>query len=104
MSEETKSAPGPVKVKLSKPISVGEKQIEEIALDFDAVTGADIIFCVNEATARKGAVLSYMIDTEVHLQLAAKLSGIGRETLVKLRARDFNKVIGPVQSFFLEQD
>jgi hypothetical protein len=104
MSDQEKPAAAPTKVKLSRPITVGEKQIEEIALDFDAVTGADIIFCVNEATAMKGAVLSYVIDTEVHVQLAAKLSGIGRAELLKLRARDFNKVIGPVQSFFLEQD
>jgi hypothetical protein len=104
MGDETQPSAGAVKVKLSKPITFGDKQVEEIALDFDAVTGADIIFCVNEATAKKGAVLSYVIDTEVHLQLAAKLSGIGREVLLKLRARDFNKVIGPIQAFFLDQD
>jgi hypothetical protein len=91
-------------VKLTKPITVGDKTIDEVKLDVEAITGGDIMFCVNEAAARKGVVVSYPIDPEVHLQMAAKLTGLDREVLTKISGRDFNAIIGPVRDFFLGTD
>lgn len=92
------------KVKLSAPVTVGDKQVDELELDLSKVTGADIMFCVNEAAAKKGVVVAYRVDQEVHLQLAAKLSGVGREVLLKLPGKDFNKVLAVASAFFLEED
>lgn len=92
------------KVTLSKPITVDGKQVSEIELNLDAVTGADIMFCVSEASAAKGLVVNYRVDAEVHLQLAARVTGIAREQLLKIAGRDFNRLMAPVQGFFLGAD
>lgn len=92
------------KVKLSAPITVGDKQVDELELDLSKITGADIMLCINEAAAKKGVVVAYHLDSEVHLQLAARVSGVGRELLLRLPARDFNRVLAVTSAFFLEQD
>jgi hypothetical protein len=92
-----------VKIKLSKPLSVGDKSIEEVDIDLDALTGADIEFCVREAVGAKGeAVIAYEIDTEFHMQVVAKLTGIAREAFSRLPARDYTMVVRPVRTFFLD--
>lgn len=92
------------KVKLSKPVTIGDKTIDEVEIDVDQITGADIMMCIREAAAINGVVVSYAIDPEVHLQMACKLGGIDRAVVMRLPGRDFNRLIAPVRSFFLESD
>lgn len=92
-------------VKLSKPVTVGDKTVEEIDLGLDALTGADVEMCVREAVAAKGEpIFLHRIDIEFHAQVASKLSGISRNGLRGLPARDYEALIGPVESFFLGLD
>jgi len=87
-------------VKLSKALIVGDKQIDTITMDLDALTGADIDFAVREATAAKGEVVRVLIlDHEFHIQLAAKASGVDAALLKKLPARDYVEVATTVQGF-----
>jgi len=89
-----------MKIALSKPITVGEKSLEALDLDLDALTGADIDFCVREATAFKGESVRVLVtDTELHIQIAAKASGIPAEAIKRLPARDYVEVATTVQAF-----
>jgi hypothetical protein len=90
-----------MKVKLKKPITVGDKQVDEIDLSkLEDTTGADIDFAVREAAAAKGEVVRVIvIDHEVHIQLAARATGIPVEALKKLRSSDYVEVATAVQNF-----
>jgi hypothetical protein len=90
-----------MKIELKKPLIVGDKTITEVSIDTDAITGKDIMFCIREAGAAGGVVVSYRTDTEVHLQMAAKLSGLDRDVIESMKGTDFINVLKPVQDFFL---
>jgi len=91
-------------IPLKKPVKIGDKTVSEVNLDFDSLTGADIMFCVSEAAAQKGVVVSYVLDTEVHLQLVMKLSGLSRNALLEGPAADLNKMLAAASAFFLDTD
>ena len=93
-----------VTVALKTPIKVGEKEIAEVKIDVDEITGEHIMFAIAEATAVKGPIVSYPIDTEVHVQMACKLSGLDRASLMKMKGKDFSSVVDPVRHFFLSMD
>ena len=96
---------GPTIVKLSNPLEHDGKTISEISLDLESLTGADIEVCVREAGAAGGQVIvAYEIDTEVHAQIASRLSGLGRDVFRKMHARDYRKVMSPIRAFFLDSD
>ena len=91
-----------MKIKLKKPLNLGDKgDIDEIDLStLDGLSGADIDFCVREASAAKGEVVRVIVlDHEVHIQLAAKATGISVAALKKLRASDYVEVATAVQNF-----
>jgi hypothetical protein len=89
---------------LSKSVKVGEGDdavtFDVIELDLDALTGADIEFCVREAAAQKGEnVRVLVIDIDFHMQVAAKASGVPVEAFKRLPARDYVEVQTVVQAF-----
>ncbi len=93
-----------MKVHLSKPLVLGEgdaaKTLEELDLNLDALTGADVDLCVREASAAKGELVRVLVtDLDFHMQIAAKASGIGVAVLQKLSARDYVEVATTVQGF-----
>lgn len=99
-----------MKVTLKKPITVGEgeakKTISEIDLaGLDSLTGADIDFCVREASAAKGESVRVLVtDHELHAQIAAKASGVPIDALKKVSARDYVEVVTAVQAFLTSSD
>jgi hypothetical protein len=69
-------------------------------LDFDALTGKDIDFCVRQATQRKGELVRVLaIDHEFHVQVASKMCGVGVDALKSLAASDYVEVVTAVQGF-----
>lgn len=93
-----------MKVTLAKPLTIGEGEsatkLEVIDMDLEALTGADILFCTREAEAAMGQRVTVIVmDQELHIQLAAKASGVSRASLLKLRAPDYVEVVTAVQAF-----
>lgn len=93
-----------MKVRLSKPLVLGEgdakKEITELDLNLDALTGADVDFCVREASAAKGELVRVLVtDLDFHMQVAAKSSGLAVDVLRTLSARDYVEVATAVQGF-----
>lgn len=94
-----------MKVKLSKPIKVGDKEIAEVTLDVDALTGADIDQCFREASVAGGGGFTIEeCDKELHAQVAAKLSGLDRALFRTMNGRDYIALLKPIRSFFLGAD
>jgi hypothetical protein len=90
------------KIKLTKPLTVDGKTIDEVDLSgLDALTGADIEFCIGQAEETKaGVMLMFELDTEFHAEVASKVTGIPRKQLREMGAKDYAKIIRPVRSFF----
>jgi hypothetical protein len=97
-------------ITLKRPVTVGDgeakKTIDSVSLDgLDALTGADILFCRREATAKTGLPIFYgALDDAYRLEIAAKVSGVGVDTLLKLWAPDFEEVDATVKSFLMGLD
>ncbi len=98
------------KIKLRKPITVGEgagaKTIDIVDLDkLEELTGADVLYCRREAMAKTGTPAVYgPLDDAYRLEVAAKVSGIGAAQLTRLSLRDFEAVDRVVKNFLLDSD
>jgi hypothetical protein len=96
---------GPAKIKLKRPLKVGNGEVVEIKLDLESLTGADIDMCISETIATKhNAVVLCEFDTEFHAQVAAKLSGIDRALFRSMDGGDYVRLLGPIRAFFLGSD
>lgn len=89
------------KVKLSKPVNLDGQKIEEINLDLDSLTGADVI-AINKQLKAKGERFN-VLDQETLTEVAAKASNMIPEDLQKLSMFDFTEVNGHVQLFLMGQ-
>jgi hypothetical protein len=92
------------KTQLSKTETSGEGEkavsVEFLDMDLEALTGADVEFCVREAGSAKGMVVAVLVtDLDFHIQVASKASGVAIADLRRLGARDFVEVATAVQSF-----
>ncbi|NCU30038.1 phage tail assembly protein [Candidatus Saccharibacteria bacterium] len=88
-------------IKLSKPYEFEGKKITELTLDFEALSGRDIIAVETEASSIAGRpVLD--IDKTYQACLAAKAAGVVYDLILGLPAKDFIRVIGPAQNFLLD--
>lgn len=89
-------------VKLKSPITVGDKTLDELKCDFDALTGADMIFCEHEAYRKKGSpVLFPDGDASFRLEVLAKASGIDAGALQTMKAPDFREADRAVFNFLM---
>jgi len=94
------------KVPLTKPLIIGDgdakKTLTEISMDLDALTGADVQFCMREAAAAKGEmVMVAVFDVDLHTQIASKASGIAVADFGRMGARDYIEVVTKVQGFLM---
>jgi hypothetical protein len=98
------------KFTLKKPVEIGEgeskKTITEIDLTgLDQVTGADINKCIREAQSAKGELVRVLaLDVDLHMQIAALVSGHSMTVMNKLGGRDYVEVATLVQNFLTGSD
>lgn len=92
-------------VKLSRPLKVEGKELLELVLDLDKLTGVDVDSCLIEAASAAGMpVLIKQADTGFHAQMAALACGMPVELLRSLSARDYIRVTEAVQGFLAASD
>lgn len=89
-------------VKLSKPITIDGQLIESIDLNFENLTGKDILAIDKELRARNSQFSVYDIESQV--LVVSKISGIIPDDLEKLHAPDFLDVTSRVTLFLLNLD
>lgn len=88
-------------IKLSKPITVGDKQIDEITLDTDRITGNAIINAERETMPMRGGipVVTVRADQLILAALAATATGLDLATIGRLPGNVFVTLTEAVQLF-----
>lgn len=100
--EEIKQA-GTV-IKLSRPISWEETEYKELVLDFDRLSGDDIMAIESDfmdyIKGQKNVFVQFKGEHPgYHAVVAARAAGVNPFMLKKLTARDFLKVTGAAKDF-----
>lgn len=97
------SVDGSKKLSTTEKVGEGEDATSIEILDFaglETLTGADIEQCVREAQNFKGEVVRVLAtDLDLHIQVAAKATGVAVNDLRRLGAKDFVEVATIVQGF-----
>ncbi|MFJ2044523.1 hypothetical protein ACIOBL_13000 [Paenibacillus taichungensis] len=93
-----------VVVKLSQPILWEEVEHKEFHLNFDDLSGDDMIDVEGEfidfIAGKKNVLISMKVDHPAyHAVLAAKAAGVHPNIMKKLKAPDFVKVTGASKRF-----
>lgn len=88
-------------MKLRKPLAVGDKTLDELAFDFDKLTGVDAELAATEANIARGGVPVQVLSLDPHfqLQIASRASGVAVENLRKIGVIDYLAVLQAVQGF-----
>ncbi|GMQ64340.1 phage tail assembly protein [Vallitalea maricola] len=87
---------------LKKPIKFEDIDYKELKVDFDKLTGQDIIAAEKEAQSLNNALM--MMETSKIYQaiIFAKASGISVDAVMKFYAKDFTRATVKAQTFLME--
>ncbi len=97
---------------LSRPIKFEDKTYTSLNLDFEKLTGADILAVDREiknkamSTGSQSDLISFSPGTDVKYQAAivAKAAGVYIGLMEELSAKDFMRVCQRAQNFLLSMD
>lgn len=89
------------KIKLTKAIMVKGVETKEVELDFDKLTGKQLIQAEREVRLKGDQTPSVFLSMNFQAAIAAKLIGILVDDLEDLPATDFRNLVVPVASFLL---
>lgn len=92
-----------ISIKLKKPVTVKGKPVTDITLDFDKLTGNDMIQAEKEARALGSGEASVFCSMRYQAIIAAKVIGCPVDELLELGAADFKNITQPAASFLLGQ-
>ena len=88
-------------IKLRKPVKWEDKELSEIVLDLDGLTGDDLAAAETEMAASGIVPVFVDVSKRYHMHVAAKAAGVSVELLGKLKAPDATKVCMAVQNFLM---
>lgn len=89
------------KIKLTKAIMVKGVETKEVELDFDKLTGKQLIQAEREVRLKGDQTPSMFLSMNFQAAIAAKLIGIPVDDVEDLPATDFRNLVVPVASFLL---
>lgn len=92
------------KVKLSKPIKIDGKEINEINLNLSSLSGWDIIEADRQVRMRGATGLNPLFSQDGLLFVASRACGIKYDDLLQLNAPDFLELTLRVQNFLMGLD
>ena len=86
---------------LTKPVNIGGKEVSEISMDFDTLTGNDLIKAESEARAMGDNTPLITASMRYQAAVAARALQCPADDMLALGAKDFTKVIAAVTRFLL---
>ena len=89
-----------ITIKLSQEVEFEGKKYTELSMDYDKLTGRDIMSAEKEASVVAGRPV-VDVDKTYQAVLAAKASGVVSDMIFNLPAKDFVSVVGTAQDFLL---
>lgn len=95
-----------MRVPLSKPVKVGDKEVSELELVLEPLTGADAMKLAMLAAQKRGTpfAIDLRIDEFFHVEVAAQASGMDSAAVQNLPIKDFLAVTGAVRDFLVGAD
>lgn len=105
MVGETKELNGSeVVITLKKPFEYTGMRIEALVLDFESLTGEDMIKIESEMQATGQMAWAPELSQSLQCKLAARAAGVGSDVIEHLPLKEFNAVTSAVRSFLLNMD
>lgn len=89
-----------MEIEISKPIMVNGEKVKEFELDFDKITGRDLVQAEIEARAKGDHTPAIFLSMQYQMIVAAKAIGVKYDDLLELPAADCKKIIDST-AFFL---
>lgn len=90
------------KVKLTKPLKIAGKEVTEVELDVEALSGRDLTLAERESRAMGDNAASMFVSMNFQAIVAAKLLKVPVDDILDLPTADFKKLVVPVMRFFLD--
>jgi hypothetical protein len=90
-----------MKITLKKPLKVKGKEVTTVILDFDGITGNDLIDAERALRALGDTSPSAYLSMKYHAILAARLLGVPLDDILEMNAVDFRNVTVAVAGFLL---
>lgn len=88
-------------IKLKKPVTVKGKPVNEVNIDFEKLTGNDMIQAEKEARAMGVGEASVLASMKYQAIIAAKAIGCPVDDLFELGAVDFKNITKEAAGFLL---
>lgn len=88
-------------IKLKEPVKVKGKETKILQLDFDKLTGNDMIQAEAEARALHVGEASVFASMKFQAVIAAKATGCAVDDIFAMNASDFKALVTPVVNFLL---
>lgn len=88
-------------IKLKTPLKVKDSTVTEVDLNFDTITGQDLVTAEKEVRAMGDTTPSVFLSMRFHAAVAAKLIGVPVDDILALPVADFQKLVMPVGNFLL---
>lgn len=85
-----------------KPFEYEGRTYTELTLDFEGLTGRDMLAIENEMQAMSQYALAPEISASFQCKMAARAAGIGSDVLEAMPLKDFNKITGAARRFLLD--
>ncbi len=90
-----------MKIALKQPFKVKDKEVTEIELDFEKLTGKQLTDAEKEARSMGDTTPSVFLSMQYHSVIAAKLIGVPVDDILAMNAVDYKNVMVQVATFFL---
>ena len=91
-------------IKLTQEYTFGAKTYKEFELNFDSLTGRDLILLENEFKERKKGYSIKEQEDAWYITVASKVLDIKYGDLLNLKAKDFVQLVVTVRNFLLISD
>lgn len=89
-------------VKLKTSLKIKDQTMNEVSLNFDNITGNDLVAAESEVRAMGDQTPSVFLSMRFQAAVAAKLIGVPVDDVLALPVPDFRKLVLPVANFLLE--
>lgn len=88
-------------VKLKTSLKIKDQTVNEVSLNFDNITGNDLVAAESEVRAMGDQTPSVFLSMRFQAAVAAKLIGVPVDDVLALPVPDFRKLVLPVANFLL---
>lgn len=88
-------------IKLKKPLAVKGKELKELNLDFDKLTGNDLVQAEREVRAMGEKSPFLAVSMQYQAAVAAKAIGCPVDDVLGLSGKDFTRIMAASADFLL---